>query len=242
MKVGNKLKLLIVIIFVFGILSTGFGFVSAYSSLRNPATPPQGLPVTLKIPAIGVDALVEDALVTPDGRMDSPKGIDNVAWYALGPNPGEIGSAVIGGHYGVKSGAKTVFYNLNKLKKGDLIYSVDDTGKTLTFIVRSTKIFDRDDDAATVFTSHDGKAHLNLITCEGAWNESIDTYEDRLVIFTDLVPGNPEISVVVAPIKNHNSSVSGIPSFQPELTASHMNSMNAVALIGLLLIASLMIT
>lgn len=69
----------------------------AYSDIRDPGGIPEGLPVRLKIPSIGVDSAIEDALITPAGRMDVPAGSRNVAWFALGPHPGNVGSAVIGG-------------------------------------------------------------------------------------------------------------------------------------------------
>jgi LPXTG-site transpeptidase (sortase) family protein len=164
---------------------TGSSRSLAYSSLRDPGGTPQGLPVRLKIPVIGVDSAIEDALITPDGRMDVTAGTVNVAWFSLGPYPGQIGSAVIGGHFGLKNEVPFVFYNLDKLKTGDRIYVIDDRGDTLTFVVRSISSFDRNADATSVFTSQDGLAHLNLITCEGIWNQVNNSFPDRLVIFTD---------------------------------------------------------
>ena len=160
----------------------------AYSDIRDPGGIPQGLPVRLKVPAIGVDSAVEDALITPDGRMDVPAGSKNVAWFALGPHPGEKGSAVIGGHFGITNGVPFVFYKLDKLAVGDKIYIVDDKDDTLAFVVRSIRLFDRNADATTVFTSDDGLAHLNLITCEGVWNKVNDSYPKRRVVFADAVP------------------------------------------------------
>lgn len=160
----------------------------SYSDIRNPGGIAQGLPVMLKIPIIGVDSAIEDAFITPDGRMDVPAGSKNVAWFSLGPKPSEKGSAVIGGHYGITNGVPFVFYKLDKLKIGDNVYIIDDKNTTHTFIVRDIKLFDRDADATTVFTSNDGLAHLNLITCEGIWNQVNDTYPKRRVIFTDAVP------------------------------------------------------
>lgn len=169
--------------------STGsVGGPIAYSSIRDPGGIPQGLPVRLQIPIIGVDSAIEDALITPDGRMDVPAGTIDVAWFALGPHPGQVGSAVIGGHYGIQNGVPFVFYKLNTLKIGDKAYIIDDGGNTLTFIVRTIKSFARTADATTVFTSTDGLAHLNLITCEGIWNQVNGNYPDRLVIFMDLIP------------------------------------------------------
>jgi LPXTG-site transpeptidase (sortase) family protein len=168
----------------------------AYSDIRDPGGIPEGLPVRLKIPIIGVDTAIEDAYITPDGRMDVPVGSKNVAWFALGPNPGEVGSAVIGGHFGIKDGVPFVFYDLDKLKTGDYVYVVDDRGDTLAFVVRDIKLFDRDADATTVFTSDDGIAHLNLITCEGIWNKVNDTYPQRRVVFTDAVPAGSGAGLV----------------------------------------------
>ncbi len=98
----------------------------AYSDIRDPGGLSQGLPVRLKIPVIGVNSVIEDALITPEGRMDVPIGSINVAWFALGPPPGEKGSAVIGGHYGIDNGVPYVFYNLNKVVVGDKIYVEND--------------------------------------------------------------------------------------------------------------------
>jgi len=158
----------------------------AYSNIRISSLP-QGLPVRLKIPIIGVDAAIEDAAITPGGRMDVPANSVNVAWFALGPHPGDVGSAVIGGHYGIRNNVPFVFYNLDKLAVGDKVYIVNDKNQTITFQVRSIKLFDQNADATTVFTSSDGLAHLNLITCEGVWNKINNSYPERRVVFTDLV-------------------------------------------------------
>ncbi len=171
-----------------------------YSSLRNSGGIPQGLPVRLEIPVIGVDSAVEDALITPDGKMDVPEGSKNVAWFALGPHPGDVGSAVIGGHFGIQNDVPFVFYNLDKLRIGDKIYVVNDKGDTLTFQVRLIELFDRNADATTVFTSSDGLAHLNLITCEGIWNQTNGNYPERRVVFADAIPGEGKVVVKALPV------------------------------------------
>lgn len=180
----------------------------SYSDIRDPGGLPQGLPVRLKIPIIGVDSAIEDAFITPDGRMDVPAGSINVAWFSLGPHPGQIGSAVIGGHFGITNGVPFVFYDLEKLKVGDKIYIVDDKGDTLAFVVSSIKLFHRDADATSVFTSDDGLAHLNLITCEGIWNRVNDTYPERRVVFTDAIPSEGAVLVKPAlPILNTANTI-----------------------------------
>lgn len=143
-------------------------------------------PVRLLIPTIGVDAVIEHVGVTPQGTMGVPDGPINVAWYDLGPHPGEVGSAVIAGHYGTwKSGEGSVFDNLHKLKKGDRVYVKDNKGVVSSFVVQESRSYDPHGDSSVVFGSNDGKSHLNLITCEGVWDEVTESYSLRLVVFTD---------------------------------------------------------
>lgn len=145
-----------------------------------------GLPISLKIPKINVDAVIERVGLTSDGSVGVPKGPVNAAWFNLSPHPGDIGSAVITGHYGIwKSGIPTVFNNLYKLNKGDKIYIKDDRGAIITFVVRESKNYNPKTDASDVFVLNDGKAHLNLITCEGIWNKVSKSYSKRLVVFAD---------------------------------------------------------
>lgn len=143
------------------------------------------LPVRLIIPAIKVNALVEQVGLTPTGLMDAPKEPDTVAWYSRGPRPGESGSAVIDGHSGWKDTVSAVFDTLSILQKGDKIYTEDTKGVLTTFVVQETRIYDPKTDASGVFFSNDGKAHLNLITCEGVWDPISKSSPQRLVIFSD---------------------------------------------------------
>lgn len=154
-------------------------------TLSNQEQASVGLPARLKIVGIGVDSVVVPVGVTSDGAMDAPKGPAEVAWLDLGPRPGENGSAVIAGHYGWKNNIPAVFDNLHKLSKGDKISIEDEKGMIITFVVREIKIYHKDEAVPDVFGSSDGKAHLNLITCAGVWNEAEKTRSERLVIFTD---------------------------------------------------------
>ena len=145
-----------------------------------------GVPVRLKISGIGVDVTVESLGLTSAGAMDTPKGPDEVGWFKLGTRPGENGSAVIAGHYGTwKNGKGSVFDNLHKLSKGDKLSIEDASGASISFVVRESRSYDPGADASEIFSSSDGQAHLNLITCEGAWNKDAKSYPQRLVVFTD---------------------------------------------------------
>lgn len=212
---------------------------TAFSELRKSGVP-SGLPVRLQVPSIAVDTAIEDAYITPDGRMDVPAGSVNVAWFALGIRPGQIGSAVIGGHYGIDRGTPKVFYNLNKLKVGDKAYTIDDKGNTSSFVVRSVKIFDRNADATSVFISNDNQAHLNLIACDGVWNRVNDTYPDRRVVFTDAIaPSDTEERVSpVEPIviKPSLPETAISPLITPQNTIVNVLGILLVVLLGYLLV------
>jgi LPXTG-site transpeptidase (sortase) family protein len=158
------------------------------ASAESIAVAPQAgpaIPIRLKIPSINLDAPIEPVGLKANGEMDVPKGPDNVAWFNLGPPPGQIGSAVMAGHFGaLKNGEGSVFDNLKKLKKDDKIYIENNKGATLTFVVREDRSYDADADASDVFSSNDGKAHLNLVTCQG-WDKDAESYTKRFVVFTD---------------------------------------------------------
>jgi LPXTG-site transpeptidase (sortase) family protein len=143
------------------------------------------LPVRIKILSLNIDAAMEYVGLTSDGAMGVPKGPANVAWFDLGPRPGEEGNAVVAGHSGWKDGIPAVFDDLHKLQKGDKIYVEDDKGVTATFVVRESKLYEPTANATDVFTSHDGKSHLNLITCGGVWDTVTKSRSNRLVVFAD---------------------------------------------------------
>ncbi len=144
-----------------------------------------GLPVRLKIPKINIDAALDYVSILPTGALGVPKGPNNAAWYERGPRPGEKGSSVIDGHFGYKNNVPAVFDNLHKLQAGDMLYVIDEKGLTTAFVVQELKMFGKNQDATTIFRSSDGKAHLNLITCQGTWNQAQKSYSDRLVVFAD---------------------------------------------------------
>jgi LPXTG-site transpeptidase (sortase) family protein len=156
------------------------------SQIINQQQQSPGIPVLIKIAKINVDAVINPVGLTPTGEMVSAYGPFDTAWFDLGPRPGNIGSAVINGHFGHwKIGVGSVFDNLDKLVKGDKISVVDENNSTIIFVVRESKIYDPTADASIVFNSNDGKAHLNLVTCEGTWLPDQKTFTNRLVIFAD---------------------------------------------------------
>jgi len=162
--------------------------VQSVESLQSTSTPERvgpGLPTLLKIPEINVNSLIEHVGLVNGKAMGVPEKQENVAWFTSSQRPGENGNAVIAGHYGWKNKRSSAFDNLYKLRKGDRIFVEDEFAETTTFIVREIRRYSPDADATAVFSSDDGNSHLNLITCEGNWEEDSKSYSRRLVVFAD---------------------------------------------------------
>jgi LPXTG-site transpeptidase (sortase) family protein len=148
-----------------------------------------GLPVRLRIPILNVDAAFQYTGLKPDGTMEIPTTVVDVGWFTGSARPGQKGTAIITGHIArIRKSIVTkqgVFYNLNRLRPGNKLYVLNDKGESIAFTVRETHLYDPAADATRVFASEDNGAHLNLITCEGAWNQTKLSYTKRLVVFTD---------------------------------------------------------
>ena len=149
-------------------------------------------PSRLLIPAIGINASVEEVGIVPNGKwvgdMETPTQSrwTNVGWYDVGPRPGEQGSAVIDGHLDDQNGQPAVFWNLHKLHAGDEVQVVMSNGKKLTF--RVTRIASYPPQAAPLqdIFGNSGGIYLNLITCAGDWIPSEGQTTLRLVVYTTL--------------------------------------------------------
>ncbi len=146
-------------------------------------------PARLIIPSIGVDANVQSVGLSwrGTGDMSVPTNFTDVGWYNQGPLPGMPGSAVIDGHLDGKNVREAVFYNLDKLKPGDLVEVHDAKGTVFQFRVTETKTYDYNAPTTDIFSGDTSKTGLNLITCAGVWDKAHAIYDKRIVVFTELV-------------------------------------------------------
>ena len=80
-------------------------------------------PVSVAIPAIGVQSALLRLGLNPDGTMAVPDlstSADEAAWYKYSVTPGQLGTSVIEGHVDSDLGP-AVFYRLGALHPGDHI-------------------------------------------------------------------------------------------------------------------------
>jgi len=144
-------------------------------------------PETLDIPAIHVHTHIESVGLDQQRRMSVPKNPIEVAWYDLGPKPGESGNAAIDGHIDLPSGAPSVFAHLNQLHVGDEIDVTDSEGKVHQFKVDHLTTYSTRNFPIAIVFGEANNPNLNLITCAGSWDTYEGTYNERLVVFTHLV-------------------------------------------------------
>lgn len=167
-----------------GVGSSGSG-TEGFQDPAAPAARSSATPVSVSIPAIGVQSDLEDLHRGSAGELDPPVDWDSAGWFSDGIVPGEVGPAVIAGHVDSPTSA-AVFFRLDELVAGDEIHVAMSDGTTRTFTV------DRSERAAkSAFPTSDvygttPTAQLRLITCDGVFDTATGHYTDNLIVFADL--------------------------------------------------------
>jgi LPXTG-site transpeptidase (sortase) family protein len=144
-------------------------------------------PWRLSIPSIDLDAVIQEVGLTPEGNMGVPSNYTDVGWFKSGPRIGKPGNAVLAGHLNSGPNSGAVFQNLHKLQPGDIIYVKDKNMQQRFRVIGSQSYVLQEAPMNKIFGSTD-KAQLNLITCSGSWDKDRADYDQRLVVFTELVP------------------------------------------------------
>jgi LPXTG-site transpeptidase (sortase) family protein len=143
------------------------------------------VPATLEIPAIDLKADVEAVGLKKNREMAVTESFEKTGWYENGYKPGEPGSAVIGGHVDSRNGP-AIFYNLNKLSKGDELTVTSKAGESRTFVVTGKKEYPWDDAPLKSIFGYSHSSTLNLVTCTGDFDRSSRNYSKRLVVYTEM--------------------------------------------------------
>lgn len=140
-------------------------------------------PIGLRIERLDVDAPVVAYGVDGSGQMAVPDNVTEVGWYRFGPAPGEDGSAVLAAHVDLAGSGPGVFYKLGTLEVGDRLSVVHTDGSETGFRVIARTTYDKTRLPLDVIFSRQGAAVLTLITCGGAFNQSIKRYDSNVVVF-----------------------------------------------------------
>lgn len=144
------------------------------------------IPALIEIPAIDERAEIIPVGQTADGNMEAPEDIHTIGWYEFGKRPGSNGNAVVAGHVDGLTGPGT-FYNLKKLEPGDQIHLTGSKNEELTFVVIEKQAYAPEEAPLHEIFGNSSTPQLNLITCTGTFNTAIGHYEERLVVYTELM-------------------------------------------------------
>jgi sortase (surface protein transpeptidase) len=141
-------------------------------------------PVRLRIPALGVDAPLTHLGVAPNGTIEVPADFAVPGWFDQGPRPGQPGPAVILGHVDSKAGP-AVFYRLNRLPVGAVVFVDRADGSTVDFRVRGMQHVAKTAFPTDLVYAPTLEPSLRLVTCGGPFDHSRSSYLDNVIVYAD---------------------------------------------------------
>jgi Sortase domain len=149
----------------------------------------RSMPVSVVIPAIGVNSKLLHLGVNANGTMQVPSlqtSANLAAWYKYSVAPGQIGTSIIEGHVDTYQGP-AVFFRLGALSPGDTIDVTLADGITAIFRVTGVREFRKADFPANIVYGATHFAALHLITCGGTFDYATGHYLSSTVVFASLV-------------------------------------------------------
>jgi hypothetical protein len=172
------------------------GAAGGYGDGRGGPALPRSVPVSLTIPAIGVNAQVIPLGLDASGGVAIPPLSTPflTSWYDKGPAPGQDGPAVLLGHVDAAAVGPAVFYRLGDLVPGDLVYVSRRDHRTAVFRVTAVALYSEQDFPTKQVYGFTPNPTLRLITCGGDYDARTHYYLDRTIAFAVYAgerPGSP---------------------------------------------------
>ena len=144
-------------------------------------------PKCITLPSINGGGFVQRVGVDQNNEIAVPNNIHTSGWFIETVKPGDDGLSIIDGHVdGRVNGG--IFRDLIKLKIGDEFNIELGVGTINNYKV--TKIIQVSaKNATSVLFSQDPKikSQLNLITCGGKYNSQTKQYDDRIIVYSELL-------------------------------------------------------
>jgi hypothetical protein len=142
-------------------------------------------PISLSIPDLGVESPVVTTSMDASRGVVVPEDVMETGWYDGSRRLGaSYGSTVIVGHRDSATQGSGALFGIEELPLGSTISVTAQDGTTHEFIVDSVELIDKSllpAEAPRIFALT-GDYRLVLITCGGAFDESIRSYESNVVI------------------------------------------------------------
>ncbi len=153
------------------------------SSVATPtAATASGLIARVRIATIGVDAPVVVKGLDASRRMEAPDGPDEVAWYDFTALPGQGSNIVLAGHVDFAGIGPAVFWDLWRVRVGDLVELELVDGRVLRYAVTGLETVDEARAPVERIVGSTPTERLTLITCAGNYNPATGRYDQRLIV------------------------------------------------------------
>jgi len=144
---------------------------------------PVPVPVRLVVPAIGVDAAVQDVGVDARGLLVVPAQARVVGWYRFSPPPGSgEGASVIAGHVDARGQGPGALFRLRELDVGDRLTVQRQDGSAVRYRVAARQTIVKGRLPVERLFARDGPPRLVVVTCGGPFLPDLGSYRDNVVV------------------------------------------------------------
>lgn len=201
---------LAVVLFAAGAAVIGFAIADQKHAPRpspsaagtiEPTTPPSSLPpstaptpavppISIAIPAIGVQSDIIDVGLNPDRTLEVPApgpDYDKAAWYRYSPTPGQTGPSIIEGHIDSAANGPSVFFRLGALHPGDQVAITLADHTVVTYRIDGVREYPKNQFPTDAVYGNTDAPALRLITCGGSFDSQTQHYRDNIVVFASFV-------------------------------------------------------
>jgi hypothetical protein len=156
----------------------------------DPSQTPAAAPLTLVIPAIGVQSPLQHLGLNTDGSLETPAPgphYDEAGWYRYSPTPGSLGPSIIVGHLDSAANGPSVFFRLAALRQGDTVLITRADGSVAVFAVDEVHRYPKQRFPTQRVYGNTDHAALRLITCGGVFDRANGHYLDNIVVMASLI-------------------------------------------------------
>jgi sortase (surface protein transpeptidase) len=143
-------------------------------------------PLALSIPSLGINEVPITPLTINEGTLEVPDQAYQAGWYKDSPAPGELGPAIVVGHYDWEDGP-ALFINLHAIQIGQFIHIIRDDQTEVKFVVSDVKQYDRKYIPAEQTYGNSDYAGLRLMTCAGYFDKDLNSYSDNIIVYAQLI-------------------------------------------------------
>lgn len=168
--------------------SGGAGSSSTSSGTRIdatvlPAAQTGATPTRVRIPSMGVDAVVDIVALDSKNRVEVPLDVERTGWYRFAAHPfSGVGSTVIVGHRDGVDQGPGAFFNLDKAVIGDRVIVTTEDGSAIRYRIVARESFGKDNVPFEELFAVTGAPRLTLITCGGPFDATTLGYTDNVVV------------------------------------------------------------